>query len=108
MIIARKGIDYDYHTDSLYDIVECPECQTPLFGLKESDIGKEVECVCGRKVLLPDEPWVREHIEENTGQKTTTEPCGCGGILTKQWFKMNGKWRIGAGYCDKCGMRFIV
>lgn len=108
MIIAQKGIDYDYRTDSIYDIVECPECQTPLFGLEETDIGKEVECVCGKKVMLPDEPWVHEYIEENTGHTTTTLPCSCGGTITKHWYKTNGRWYVGSGSCDKCGLRFIV
>lgn len=106
---AVKGMEYDHYTDSIYDTVECPECGMPIFGLEESDVGKEVECGCGEKVLIPDEDWVRKYIEDNTGHRVETVKCfSCGGKMIQHLYKRRGTWRVGHGECQDCGMRFIV
>lgn len=109
MRVARKGIEYDMRSDSIYDMPECPECGRPLFGLEESDIGKAVECGCGKTIRIPDEEWVHKYLVDNTGSKTETIKCmRCGGRMEIVKYKRCGKWVTGHGKCLDCGIRFIV
>ena len=107
---AVKGMEFDRYSDSIYDCPVCPECETPLSGVKKSDIGKSVPCgYCGAQVLIPDEPWIRKYIEENTGVKEDTVVCiQCGGNIKTKMIKTNGTWRTFGGICEKCGAKYLV
>lgn len=105
----RKGMEYDCHSDSIYDQPECPHCEMPIFGIKLDDIGKTYKCPCCEKdFTVTDSEWLRKYIEDFTGEKTEERECRCGGKLTVRLFKRNGEWRTASGECEKCGLRFIV
>lgn len=106
---VRKGIEYDMHSDSIYDMPECPECRMPLLGLEESDIGKDIECYCGETIHVPDEEWIHKYFKDNTGSKSEIIECiRCGGRMKIVQHKRCGKWVTGYGECLDCGTRFIV
>lgn len=107
---AVKGIEYDMHSDSCYDMPECPECGMPLFGLEESDIGKTIQHdYCETEVYIPDEEWIHKYFEDNTGSRTEEIKCmWCGGRMSVVKRKRCGKWVTGHGECLDCGVRFIV
>lgn len=106
----QKGMEYDYHTDSIYDQPECPYCGMPIFGIKLDDIGKTFKCTCCEKdFTVTDSAWLRKYIEDFTGEKTEEQKCSnCGGIMTVHSIKRNGEWRTFSGECKSCGLRFIV
>lgn len=110
VVTVKKGMEYDLRSDSIYDCPVCPECETPIFGVKEADIGKEKECICcNTKVLIPDEPWVRKYIEDNTGTRTEQDVCKiCGGTVERTVTKINGRWQTISGICKDCGLRYLV
>lgn len=106
----QKGMEYDYHTDSIHDQPECPHCKMPIFGLEASDIGSIIKCPCCEKdIQITDSDWLRKYIEDYTGEKTEEQKCmGCGGKMTVHLIKRNREWRIFSGKCENCGLRFIV
>lgn len=107
---AVRGLGYDIHTDSCYTIPECPKCGGPLF-IDEDDIGKVVECGCGRMIRIPDTDWTRKYVEDFTGEKVEEMPCltdGCDGVMKVKKVKRSGEWQTAGGQCEKCGAWFIV
>lgn len=106
---AKEGIEYDYHTDTTYPVPTCPHCGESFFP-SEEDIGKTFTCAfCMNRVTLPDAPWVRKYIDDNTGSKEETIKCSNCGNMTMKIVKRktNGEWRTAGGRCE-CGFRFIV
>lgn len=105
---ARKGTEYDMHSDSCYTIPECPECGMPL-PIVAKDIGRAVECFCGEMVRIPDTEWTRKYVEENTGEKEEETTCmACNGTMKISKYKRLGKWVTAGGKCEDCGMYFVV
>ena len=107
---AKKGIEYDMYTDSIYTVPQCPHCEYPMLHTREDDIGKTVRCfMCDKEVRIPDEPWVREYFEDNVGEKEEETKClKCGGTFVEKYIKRKGKWRAAYGYCRDCGYSIIV
>lgn len=94
--------DYDYHDDKCYQRPICPVCGYLIFGLEDD------ECEwCGAKLDTDDEK-LKKYMEENTGVEERLSACECGGQLHVFFHKRRGEWRSTRGYCDKCGMHFIV
>lgn len=102
--------EYDFHTDSIYDMPGCPECQEGIYGLEASDIGTSIKCpFCNTEFTIPDEEWVHEYIRENTGSRQEETRCySCGGRMKQVLYKRKGEWHIGCGECRDCGLKFIV
>ena len=106
---AKEGIEYDYHTDTTYPVPACPHCGETFFP-REEDIGKTFMCgFCKNMITLPDAPWVRKYIDDNTGSREEIIRCSNCGNMTMKIFKhkTNGVWRTYSGRCE-CGLRFIV
>ena len=107
---AKKGIEYDMYTDSIYTVPTCPHCEYPMFGLREDDIGKTVMCfACGEQVHIPDETWIHDYMENYVGTKKEETKClKCGGTFVEEYIKRNGKWKVAYGYCRDCGFSYVV
>lgn len=102
--------EYDFYTDSIFEMPGCPECGEGIYGLDALDIGTTIKCpFCEAEIGIPDEEWVHEYIRDNTGSKAEEVKCfSCGGDMTQILHKRKGEWRIGGGSCKTCGLRFII
>lgn len=95
---------YDFHTDNIIERGEpkCPYCGEMPYSLEE--------CVfCGTKFLQDDEE-TKNFVEQNSGEKEEISECLVCGEKYMHMIsrRVNGEWHVGHGYCDKCGMKFIV
>lgn len=96
------GTSYDHRTDSCVPIIECPTCGEMPYSTEQCHW-------CGTRFIQNDEQ-LQTWLEANSGSKEEITDCYCGGKNTKHimYHKAQGEWRVSNGWCDKCGMRFIV
>ena len=95
------GAEYDYVTDSAVMVPECPVCHEMPYSLEECYF-------CGTK-FIQDDPALIEYKANNGRTKEELSTClECKGVLHTISIMRNGEWRVANGWCEGCGMRFIV
>lgn len=107
-------MDYDIHTDKCFSRPSCPECGAPIW--KDTD-GSYLCVNCKKKVSVTD-PKMKEWLTLREETKIEYEDCnkkeffGCGGKKCVRTSYVRNpitlEWQAASGYCEKCGMHFIV
>lgn len=119
-MIAKWGVDYDYHNDKCYRRPVCPECNAPIIRYEDG----MYRCLsCGEIIEVAGDDmkeWIRVREEtkieyrdcpriENKGKFLKM---GCGGKnCVKTLFRRNQvtlEWEIAMGECTQCGLKYIV
>ena len=111
---AIWGLDYDFETDKCFLRPSCPECEAPLWKDKDGTYS----CVnCGKDISITD-PKMKEWLDIREETKIEYEDCnkiasvGCGGKKCVKTLYIRNKvtleWQPASGYCEKCGMHYIV
>jgi uncharacterized Zn ribbon protein len=111
---AIWGLDYDFHTDKCFFRPSCPECEEPLW---KDEKGKYICVECGKEISVTQKEMI-DWLKKREEQKIVYEDChkskyfGCDGKKCVRTLYVRNKvtleWQAASGYCEKCGMHFIV
>ena len=116
---AKWGIDYDAHTDKIYNCPVCPECEEPIFKYNDG----KYRCVnCKAEAEITDAAMLEYFREREQGRVEIKdhkkiifedgEEMGCDGKNCYEiHYRINPathEREVTGGKCRQCGLTFIV